>query len=95
MSKQEQMFERIGHWQQSGLSKKLWCEQKKIAYATFQYWYRRFRAAAAEPEPMDGFLPLMIDTPSTSCWCELIGAGGRRLVFHQPVSAELLHTLMS
>jgi hypothetical protein len=94
MNKEEQMFERIGHWQQSGLSQKSWCKQNNIAYATFQYWYKRFRSAA-EQEPVNDFVPLIIDRASASYWCELIGTGGKRIVFHQPVSAEFLNTLMS
>lgn len=94
MSKQEHMFELISQWQQSGLSQKLWCERNDTAYSTFQYWYRRFRsAAAAGQEPAEDFVPLMIDTAAASGWCELITAAGNRLVFHQPVSAGFLRTL--
>lgn len=94
MSKEEQMFERIGRWQDSGLSQKLWCAQNNIAYATFQYWYKRFRSATAAQEPAGDFVPLLVDAPTSPGWCELIGTGGRRLVFHQPVSADFLHALL-
>lgn len=88
------MFERMAHWQRSGLSQKLWCEQNNMTYATFQYWYKRFRCAA-EQQPVNDFVPLTIDAVPASYWCELIGAGGKRLVFHQPVSAAFLHELMN
>lgn len=94
MSKQEQMFERIGQWQQSGLSQKSWCEQNNMAYATFQYWYKRFRSAV-DQQPLNDFVPLMMDAPSAPYWCELIGTGGKRLLFPQPVRADFLRELMS
>lgn len=95
MSKQEQMFERIVQWQQSGLSQKLWCRQNNMAYPTFQYWYKRFRSSADEAGPVDDFVPLMVDEPLSPGWCELVSASGKRLVFHQPVSADFLQMLMS
>lgn len=95
MSKQEQMFERIGAWQRSGLSQKTWCDQNDMAYATFQYWYKRFRSPqTAQPGTANSFVPLLVDTLPASCWCELLFGDGRRLVFHQPVSASFLQTLM-
>ena len=40
---QQKMFEDIERWHQSGLSQKAWCEQIKVAYSSFNYWYRLFR----------------------------------------------------
>jgi hypothetical protein len=94
MRKQKEMFERVVQWQQSGVSQKVWCEQNSMAYATFQYWYKRFRSAAQD-QPADDFVPLMIDASLSNVWCEVIGVNGTKLVFHQPVSAEFLHSLLN
>jgi hypothetical protein len=44
MSKEEirvQMLSMIADWQQSGLSKKRYCEENGISTATFYYWFSR------------------------------------------------------
>ena len=90
MEKQQQMFKSITRWQQSGLSQKAWCEKNDIAYATFHYWYKRFRTAevpAAIQDTDNGFVQLLVGGTSTAGWCELVLADGKKLVFHQPVSA--------
>ncbi|WP_380905298.1 IS66 family insertion sequence element accessory protein TnpA [Sphingobacterium suaedae] len=44
MSKEEkraQMFAMIADWQQSGMSKKRYCEENGINEAAFYYWFSR------------------------------------------------------
>ena len=36
-----QMQEICQRWEQSGLSRKVFCEQNNIAHQTFNYWYKR------------------------------------------------------
>lgn len=92
------MFRSIRRWQQSGLTQKAWCEKKHIAYATFHYWYKRYRTIeepALDQDSSEGFVQLMVDdTTATGCWCELSLPDGRKLVFQQPVSAEFLSILI-
>lgn len=91
------MFKRISRWQQSGLSQKAWCEKNNIAYATFHYWYKRYRSneASVDHGTGEGFVQLMVDdTNQAGCWCELTLPGGKKLVFHQPVGVELLKHLL-
>lgn len=94
---QQKMFKGIDRWKQSGLSQKDWCERYNISYATFHYWYRRYRnAEASVEEGTDGFVQLVVrDTGSGDGWCELSMPDGRRLVFHQAVGADFLKQLMS
>lgn len=40
---QNQMFNQIIGWQQSGLSQKHFCEQNGIKYHVFHYWDKHFR----------------------------------------------------
>jgi hypothetical protein len=77
-------------WQQSGLTQKQYCEQNNIAYATFQYWLRRSRSN--QPSPLPSFIKL--DAPPGCVYAELIVPNGKRLVFHQPVTAALLNALL-
>jgi hypothetical protein len=50
----EEMFPVVEAWQQSGLSKKSFCEEQGIIKYVFLYWVRKYRD---EHEP-DGFVPL-------------------------------------
>lgn len=93
------MFKSISRWQQSGLTQKAWCEKNNVAYGTFHYWYKRYRMQdgndSADHGDAGSFVQLMADTsPASASGCELLLSEGKRLVFHQPVSAEFLKTLI-
>jgi hypothetical protein len=94
---QRKMFKGIDRWKQSGLTQRDWCERNNISYATFHYWYRRYRNADSSlEEGSDGFVQLMVrGGVSTDGWCELSMPDGRRLVFHQAVDADFLKQLVS
>jgi hypothetical protein len=97
-SLRERMFEAIRLWQQSGLTKKAWCEKNNVTCSTFHYWYKRYRLEESEPSTdhrsEGGFVQLMVDPSSTLAWCELILRDGRKLAFRQPVSAEFIRSLI-
>jgi hypothetical protein len=97
-SVQQKMFKRIMRWEQSGLNQKAWCEKNKMAYATFHYWYKRYRVRAMvvpQKVPND-FIKLSVnDSAIAGGWCELALTDGKRLVFQQPVSAEFLRMLIA
>lgn len=93
------MFEGISLWQESGLTQKAWCEKNNIAYGTFHYWYKMYRdekLAASSPDRSreGGFVKLTVDSPLGPAWCELAWSDGKKLVFHQPISAEFIRTLI-
>jgi hypothetical protein len=92
------MFSTIAQWQQSGMSQKSWCKQEKITYSSFHYWYRRFKRDAVQSNPaiQPNFVQLQVDGQLAGVpWCELILNHGQRVIFHQPVSATLLSTLLA
>jgi len=93
---QQRMFKCISGWQQSGLTQKAWCEKNNVAYATFHYWYKRYRSGKpATGGPNDsGFVQLMVDTSPTSAWCEMVMTDGKKLVFHEALSPEFLKVLI-
>lgn len=90
------MFKRISHWQQSGLTQKAWCEKNNVAYATFHYWYKRYRiqGPVTGHRSDSGFVQLMVDTSPAGAWCELVTDDGKKLVFHQALSPEFLKALV-
>src|SRR3954468_1268306 len=99
---QQQMFSMIECWQQSGLNQKTWCEQHSIRYHVFHYWYRKYKDVPLS-DKQAGFIPLQLQpaaatpsiTPPVGVHTELLLADGRRLLFHQGVSADYLKALIS
>lgn len=89
---QQQMFDVIVGWQQSGLSQKAWCKKKGIAYSSFHYWYRRYRTRHVHDQQADSFVQL--PAPSFTPWCELVMSNGAKVFFHQSVSAEFIKRLV-
>jgi hypothetical protein len=94
----EQMFELIGSWQKSGLSQSAYCNEKGIRYHVFHYWYRRYRKQHSPGAPA-GFVSLNVQPFSLpaggSAAVELVLPDGKRLLFHQGVSAAYLKALIS
>jgi hypothetical protein len=96
-SVRQKMFNRIERWQQSGWKQKPWCRKNKIAYATFHYWYKRYREHRNVTAKKTGndFIKVTMAEPVTAAgWCELALANGKKLIFQQPVSAEFLRLLI-
>jgi hypothetical protein len=89
----EENFAMIASWQQSGLTQKQYCEQKQVAYHHFHYWYRRYRMAPENVEKNESPF-VAVKAPAYSAHTELMFVDGRRLVFHQPVSADFLKALI-
>lgn len=96
-SQQQRMFEAIRLWQQSGLSQKAWCKEHHLTYSSFHYWYKRYRSQQSDNSQKDtakGFVRLLVQEGPGPGWCELVWGEGKKLVFHQPLSAEFIRTLM-
>lgn len=53
---QQEMFHLLEDFQQSGLSRFDFCEQKKIAVAKFYYWQKKFRDQSSDTP--NGFIHL-------------------------------------
>lgn len=85
----EQMRSTINEWQDSGLSKKAFCREREINYATFHYWYKRM-----ETPPSRGFAEVHIGTERHCGGCELIFPSGARMIFEGEPSATWLRALV-
>lgn len=54
----------IDHWQQSGLSQEVYCQQHKLILSTFGYWRKRLRkqqAAASKLIPVSIARPALVN----------------------------------
>src|SRR4051794_14952721 len=97
----EQMYAHIDEWKQSGLSQKVYCEQRGVKYHVFHYWYKLYRdqyqQAAPEPKLKSPatFIPLTLSASPATAFVELYLPGGHHLVFHQMISADYLKALIS
>ena len=95
---EQQMFNMLTHWQQSGISQKLYCEQHRIRYHVFHYWYKRFRDSQADSKEKGTFIPVQIKPPvaaGKNGGIELLFANGNRVLFYQPVSADFIKAIIS
>jgi hypothetical protein len=90
---QQQMFDYIDQWQQSGLTQKAFCQQVNLSYHIFHYWYKRYRIA--DRKPASSFIRLGVSSASIASHTELVLPDGKRLLFHQPVSIDYLKALIS
>src|SRR3954447_18311065 len=94
---QEQMFAIISSWKQSNLSQKAYCEQNRLRYHVFHYWYKRYRHEKSHSgEP--AFIPLNVKPSFSDATCaniEVVLAGCKRLLFHQAVSSDFLKAVIS
>ena len=91
-----QMFDMIEQWQQSGLSKKAYCEQQSVKHHTFYYWFKYYRQQHPDVENTpSAFVKLQIEKSPVPSWVEIHFPGGIRLIFHEPVSSNYLKALIS
>lgn len=86
---QEQMEVAIKEWQQSGLSKKAFCQQRGIPNPTFHYWYKRLASSS-------GFAEVKVapSCPNPRGGYELVFPSGVRMVFQEAPSVTWLRELV-
>ncbi len=92
----ERMLKMVANWSQSGLSQKAYCEQQEVAYHVFHYWFKVYRQQH-EPDAANSFIPVHVQRPmleDQQAGIEIIFADGRRLLFHQAVSADFIKAII-
>ncbi len=91
------MFSLIKNWQQSGLSQKLFCDQRQIKAHVFYYWFKCYRAQnnTLVTQPAKRFIELHSQALLPEASVELLLANGHRILFHQPVAASFIKALVS
>lgn len=96
LGKQQLMFSLIEIWKQSGKSQQEFCREKELDYHQFQYWLRRYKQTHEAPLPDSGFTQVKLKPQNVSMasFIELVFPDGRKVVFHQPVEAAFLRSLL-
>jgi hypothetical protein len=79
----------IKEWQESGLSKKAFCRDRKIASQTFHYWLKKL-----SPEAPSGFAEVKLLPPGQSGAFELTFPSGTRMTFQGEPSVSWLRELL-
>ena len=88
------MFGLIRQWQGSGMSQKDFCKKKDIVYATFHYWYKKFRDVDVHDDaPAPSFVPVTMPVVSSSSFCTVHMQDGMQIDFHAPVPPAYLNQL--
>jgi hypothetical protein len=89
MTKASERNDHIAYWQQSGQTKKAYCELAGIKYATFISWFKN------QPDPSAGqFVKLEKKmTQEVSGRLEILLPNGIRIYSSQELSVELLKNL--
>ena len=80
--------ERIHAFQESGLSRKDWCQQNEVPLSTLSYWIRKFQSKATQaeslPDPVFARLPAEQDLQSNA----ITGISPITIVFCQVLFPE-------
>ncbi len=94
---QQLMFSLIEIWKSSEQSQHEFCKDKDLDRNKFQYWFRKYRAVqSANGTDTKFFKQIKLkEHPPVSAAIEVIFPDGRKLIFHQPVEASFLRTLLS
>ena len=79
-------------WEQSKLSKKTFCEQKKINYQTFIGWIVQRRNRIAKEA--NKFIPIQVKPSHEGIFAEIHISSTRKIILHQPVSGDVLVSLL-
>jgi hypothetical protein len=86
---QEQMQVAIVEWQNSGLSKKAFCRDRKITYQTFHYWCKRL-----SPPSSSGFSEVEVSGVHQVNVFEISFPSGARMTFQGTPSTTWLRELL-
>lgn len=79
----------VDEWEQSGMSKKQFCQERNIAPSTFYYWCKK-------KSEVNDFMPVKIKEEAVeSSSTEVVFPTGARVIFHKGVTASFLKSLLS
>ena len=85
----EQKQELILLWQQSGKSRKAFCEEQGITYNSLVSWCKQFK----DQKAATGFSEVKLNN-STGLFAQVSLPGGTKIDFFQSVPVEYLQTLL-
>jgi len=88
MTKRAERLNHISYWQQSGQTKKAYCELAGIKYATFISWFKN------EEEPISGNF-VKLEKVEQIGGLEIVFPNGIRLYSSDTLTLDLLKSLQS
>ena len=94
--RKEERLTAIGLWRESGKSKKSFCDELGIKYHTFIGWTCP-KKRKTNPKPgrsSAAFVPIQIKENTGSVFAEVTLQNGSGIIFHQPIGADFLRTLL-
>ena len=94
--KQQLMFSLIEVWKKGEQTQQEFCKEKDLDYNQFQYWFRRYKQAnGISPQAKTSFSRIKMNQQPTASSMEIVFPDGRRIIFHQPVDAAFLRSLLA
>jgi hypothetical protein len=97
-SLQQLMFSLIEIWKSGGKSQQEFCREKDLDYNKFQYWLRKYKRSNLEaglPVGRRRFTRIKVkERPAEKGILELIFPDGRKLIFHHPVEACFVRSML-
>ena len=87
ISKADLWADRIHAFQESGLSRKDWCQQNEIPQSTLNYWIRKIQLEAPETEPASD--PVFAKLPSEQELQFNAGTGHRSVTILLPENIRI------
>ena len=95
ITKQQLMFSLIEVWKKGEQTQQEFCKEKELNYPQFQYWLRRYKQAVEPESGQSSFTQVKFKPqPIASGSLELVFPDGRKLIFHQPVDAVFVRSLI-
>lgn len=95
ITKQQLMFSLIEVWKKGDQTQQDFCKDKELDYQQFQYWLRRYKQTVDSGSSQSTFTQVKLKTqPITTGALELVFPDGRKLIFHQPVDASFVRSLI-
>lgn len=77
-------------WQNSGLTKKEFCEKKQLSYQTFIWWFSRKKIK----EKKSGFVPVQVDAVSGANCIEIHLSNSRKVIITGSVKVDLIQAIL-
>ena len=87
ISKADLWADRIQAFQESGLSRKDWCQQNEIPQSTLGYWIRKLQSGTPETEPAS--IPVFAKLPSEPELQFNAGAGSHSVTILLPENIRI------
>src|SRR5690606_16019803 len=95
ISKQQLMFSLIEVWKKGDQTQREFCKEKELDHQQYQYWLRRYKQTIEPGSGQSSFTQVKLKTQAlTAGALQLVFPDGRKLIFHQPIDASFVRSLI-